>query len=680
MSYRFTDLVDIGTFRSMLQSFYQATGILHGLVDSENQVISAIGWQEACLNFHRAYPLSKERCEESNRRMAKQLGCSGFVGGLCLNGLMDYVCPIVIEGEQMATLYFGQVLHTPPDMALFRRQAQECGYDEEAYLEAIRKVPVVSQEKVEPIMTFFSQLAQMLAQSGLDRLRARQAEQRVEDLNRNLAQRIQDRTKELAAKNQQLAADIALRRKAETELSEKQAQLQAILDSLPIGVGWFRLGKLEYINRKFTELFGYRLEEIATLKRLNRLAFPDATFRKRVIERWSRQVAKAKNTEADPPVLEAPVVCKDGGIRYGMINASWIGERNLINFSDITDRWHAEHRNQMRNEILEAIATGASLTEILIAVVRDVETENPEMLCSILLLDGDGKCLHTGAAPSLPDFYNQAINGIEIGECVGSCGTAAYTHKRVVVADVQTHSYWKGFRELASRAGVASCWSEPVFSSKGRVLGTFAIYHRQPGEPSGQDLLLIGQIANLVSIAIEHHQALDELEHRAHTDSLTGVANRGRFMELAEAEMARARRYGNPYAVFLLDIDHFKEVNDKHGHKSGDVVLREFTSIMKQVLREVDIIGRIGGEEFAVLLPQTEPKKASRVAERLRETIASTNIAITNDTPLQITVSIGISLPSANSNLIDEILRKADTALYMAKNSGRNRVCVSDVR
>jgi diguanylate cyclase (GGDEF)-like protein len=362
-----------------------------------------------------------------------------------------------------------------------------------------------------------------------------------------------------------------------------------------------------------------------------------------------------------------------------MINVSWMGDRNLVNFSDITDRWHAEHRNQVRNEILEAIATGASLTEILIAVVRDVEAENPEMLCSILLLDEDGKCLRTGAAPSLPDFYNQAVDGLEIGESVGSCGTAAYSRKRVVVSDVQTHPYWKEFRELASRAGVASCWSEPVFSSKGRVLGTFAVYHRQPGEPRGQDLLLIAQIANLVSIAIEHHQALDELEHRAHTDSLTGVANRGRFMELAETEMARARRYGNPYAVLLLDIDHFKEVNDKYGHKSGDVVLRELTSIMRRVLREVDIIGRIGGEEFAVLLPQTEPEKALQVAERLRETVASTNIAIASDTPLRISVSIGISVPSANSNLIDEILRKADAALYMAKNSGRNRVCVSGV-
>ncbi|MEJ2463955.1 MAG: PocR ligand-binding domain-containing protein, partial [Candidatus Thiodiazotropha sp.] len=99
MNYRFTDLVDIEAFREMLKSFYEATGILHGLVDAENNVISAIGWQEACTDFHRVCPVSKGRCEESNRRLAEEAGTQDktYVGGLCLNGLMDYASPIVIE-------------------------------------------------------------------------------------------------------------------------------------------------------------------------------------------------------------------------------------------------------------------------------------------------------------------------------------------------------------------------------------------------------------------------------------------------------------------------------------------------------------------------------------------------------------------------------------------------------
>jgi diguanylate cyclase (GGDEF)-like protein/PAS domain S-box-containing protein len=681
MNYRFTDLVDIEAFREMLKSFYEATGILHGLVDAENNVISAIGWQEACTDFHRICPISKERCEESIRRLAEEAGTQNktYVGGLCLNGLMDYASPIVIEGKQMATLYYGQVLHEAPDMAFFRRQAQACGFDEEAYLEVIRKVPIVPRERVEPIMAFFSQLAQMLARSSLDRMRELETEEELEKLNKELTQRVEERTRELAMKNRQLAADVALRRRTEEELRENRTQLQAILDFSPIGIGWSRHGKMEYVNTKATELFGYELEEISTIERMNLLAFPDQTFRKEVIEPWSREVAAAKEAGIEAPVLEAPVVCKDGSVRYGMISVSWIGDRRLLNFSDITDRWRAEQHNQARNKVLELIATGASLSQTLNTIILSIEAEEQDMISSILLLDSDGWHLNTGAAPSLPDFYNRAIDGIEISESAGSCGTAAYTQQRVIVADIQSHPLWENYRDLAARAGLAACWSEPVFSSRGRLLGTFAIYSRQPRKPTVHDLYLIEQAANLASIAIEHHQVLDKLEHRAHTDSLTGLANRGRFMELADIEIARAKRYQSPYAVMLLDIDHFKGINDKYGHKAGDAVLQELATIMRGTLREVDIIGRIGGEEFAFLLPETGVEEASRVAERLRQVVAHSELPTGDSLPLHITVSIGVAQTLDQPNPLNCILRNADSALYEAKNNGRNRVCVANV-
>jgi diguanylate cyclase (GGDEF)-like protein len=373
------------------------------------------------------------------------------------------------------------------------------------------------------------------------------------------------------------------------------------------------------------------------------------------------------------------VVCKDGRIRYGMINISWLGHRRLINFSDITDRWRAEQRNQARSQILEMIATGASLKDTLNALVLSLEQEDPDILGSILLLDSDGWHLRTGAAPSLPDFYNQAIDGFEIGQAAGSCGTAAYTRRRVVVADIQNHHLWESYRDLASEAGLAACWSEPVFSSQGRLLGTFAIYTREPSEPSDQDLYLIEEAAHLASITIEHHQVLEELEHRAHTDSLTGLANRGRFMELAEVELARAMRYGSPYAVLLLDIDHFKAINDKFGHKSGDAVLQKLAEIMRKTLREVDIIGRIGGEEFAIVLPEAGTATAPKVAERLRQAVAEADMSTGDQVPLRVTVSIGVALPADKSSRFENILREADAALYEAKNSGRNRVCITHV-
>jgi diguanylate cyclase (GGDEF)-like protein/PAS domain S-box-containing protein len=681
MDYRFTDLVDIEAFRSMLKAFYEATGILHGLVDTDNNVISAIGWEEACTDFHRANPICNERCEQSNLELTEQIAKQGnevFVGGMCRNGLMDYACPIIIEGKLMATLYFGQILHEAPDMDFFRHQAQECGLDEVTYLEAISKVPIIPRERIEPIMAFFSQLALILARSGLDHKRECEAEEQLEALNRDLSQRVEERTQELATKNRQLAADIALRQLTEKDLRESQAQLQLTMDSSPIGISWTRLGKLEYVNRKFTELFGYQMEELDNIEQMNKLAFPDEALRKELIEPWTREVAAARIAGKTAPALEAPVVCKDGTVRYGMINVSWINHRRLIHFSDITDRWRAELHNKARNNVLEMIANGASLREILNALIHNLEQEDPGILGSILLLDADGWHLRTGAAPNLPEFYNKAIDGLEIGEAVGSCGTAAYTRQRIIVADILNHPSWENYRDLASQAGLAACWSEPVFSSRGRLLGTFAIYSREPSEPSDQDLQLIEQAANLASIAIEHHQNLEELERRAHTDSLTGLANRGRFFELAEVEQARSLRYGNPYAVLLLDIDHFKGINDQHGHKSGDAVLQALAEIMQNTLREVDIIGRIGGEEFAILLPETDMDTAPEVAERLRKAVSNAEILSCDQIPLRITVSIGIAVPVDNeSNRIDNILRQADTALYEAKNSGRNRVCVA---
>jgi diguanylate cyclase (GGDEF)-like protein/PAS domain S-box-containing protein len=168
-----------------------------------------------------------------------------------------------------------------------------------------------------------------------------------------------------------------------------------------------------------------------------------------------------------------------------------------------------------------------------------------------------------------------------------------------------------------------------------------------------------------------------ELKHRAHIDYLTGVNNRGYFMEQAELELSRAVRYGSPLSLYMLDVDLFKKVNDSHGHKVGDLVLIKLAEVCGQTLREVDIIGRLGGEEFAILLPETNLEKANEVAERLREAIAKAKVPLEGGLPLHFTVSIGVtSLVSKDDNL-DVLLNRADKALYEAKEKGRNRVCVA---
>jgi diguanylate cyclase (GGDEF)-like protein len=166
-----------------------------------------------------------------------------------------------------------------------------------------------------------------------------------------------------------------------------------------------------------------------------------------------------------------------------------------------------------------------------------------------------------------------------------------------------------------------------------------------------------------------------ELQLQARVDYLTGVFNRRHFIEQGELELSRALRYGKQLSAFMLDIDYFKQVNDTHGHRAGDMVLQALSRICKEALRDVDLIGRMGGEEFAVLLPETSHEKAAEVAERLRETIAATPIVIETGLPLHITVSIGVTTLTGKDSNIDMLLNQADTALYQAKETGRNRIC-----
>ncbi len=174
---------------------------------------------------------------------------------------------------------------------------------------------------------------------------------------------------------------------------------------------------------------------------------------------------------------------------------------------DISSRELSELREQTRNHVLELLAHDAPLASILEAIVHGVEQEHPAMLCSILLLDDDGRHLLTGAAPSLPDFYNAAMDGSEIGIGAGTCGTAAFTGQRVIVEDVQSHPYWANYKELNARARLGACWAEPIRSANGKVLGAFGIYHRQTHLPTAAEIRLIEQTANLAEIALARSRA-----------------------------------------------------------------------------------------------------------------------------------------------------------------------------
>jgi diguanylate cyclase (GGDEF)-like protein len=168
--------------------------------------------------------------------------------------------------------------------------------------------------------------------------------------------------------------------------------------------------------------------------------------------------------------------------------------------------------------------------------------------------------------------------------------------------------------------------------------------------------------------------AASRSQHRVFSDPLTGVHNRGYFDRQFSVEMERSRRSGAPLALLFADLDHFKRINDEHGHEAGDLVLRNAASLFVAHLRRIDYVFRYGGEEFALLLPGTEAREAHQTAERLRARVEETGVTLSGGQTLHVTVSLGVAVFPEHGDQERTLLRRADLAMYQAKESGRNRV------
>lgn len=171
-------------------------------------------------------------------------------------------------------------------------------------------------------------------------------------------------------------------------------------------------------------------------------------------------------------------------------------------------------------------------------------------------------------------------------------------------------------------------------------------------------------------------QRANELKTLAALDPLTGVYNRRHFEQLARAELARSQRYVRPLSLLMIDIDHFKVVNDRFGHAGGDQVLRALAAVCRAEKRDADVLARLGGEEFALMLPETPLIAAVQLAERLRQRIHDFSPAV-DDEKVLLSVSIGVATASLATPCVESLLRAADEALYEAKRSGRNRIAIA---
>ena len=476
----------------------------------------------------------------------------------------------------------------------------------------------------------------------------------------------------------------------EAALQESEFRWKFAIEGSGDGLWDWNLGDGNvFYSRRWKEMLGYAEDAIGS-----------------GIEEWERRIhpddkaatlAKLRDhLDGKLPVFQCEyrLLCQDGRYKWVLDRGLVIGRdpagrplRVIGSHHDITHRKGLEDYIEFRGQSLELVASGAPLREVLTFIVTGIERLKPDWRCGVLLLDAESQRLGQGVAPSLPDFYNAAIDGLAIGPGVGSCGTAAFTGQRVIVEDVSHHPFWAAFRDLTHRAELGACWSQPILGTSREVLGTFAIYHRHPHRPSPDDLVMIERSASLTSIAIEREQALEEIRRLAYHDSLTKLPNRRLMSERLHLAMATSQRTGLPGALMVLDLDNFKPLNDEYGHAAGDLLLQEVARRLTDSLRETDTVARLGGDEFVAVVGGLDAEEARAADQALN---IATHIATVLARPYRLSVnpdeapptviqhlcsaSIGVALFVGKDLSEQELIKRADMAMYQAKEAGRHTV------
>ncbi|OWW21409.1 hypothetical protein AYR66_19900 [Noviherbaspirillum denitrificans] len=337
---------------------------------------------------------------------------------------------------------------------------------------------------------------------------------------------------------------------------------------------------------------------------------------------------------------------------------------------DITERKRAEALREGQLRVLEMIALDAPLEESLASLQQCIEAQYEGMLSAVILPDESARLMLYCIAPSLPASFREALVGCPIGPDAGCCGSAMYRREPVIVPDVMVDPLCAGLRGIAEANGLRACWSHPIISGAGKVLGAFSVYYRHVRMPDKPELKLIELAVRIAGIAIERKQDEDYIRHMAHHDALTGLPNRLLLEDRLSQAIARAARYHALVAVLFVDLDHFKHVNDSLGHHIGDKLLQAIGERMQDCLREGDSIARLGGDEFVICLAEVSRNRdAAAVAQKIQAALAESFTVDGN--VLQVGSSIGISLYPLDGADAEALLRAADAAMYDAKAKGR---------
>lgn len=323
------------------------------------------------------------------------------------------------------------------------------------------------------------------------------------------------------------------------------------------------------------------------------------------------------------------------------------------------------------NHLLRVLALSADIQPFLKTVIETVEEFLPASKVSILTLNRENETLHSGVSNNLPEFYNQAIEGVKIGKNVGSCGAAAFLNQPVIVENINTHPNWQPYLALTKQANLHACWSLPFCDSRGEVMGTFAIYHHEVKAPTEAEQEVVSIAALITSVAMEKRLLEERLRFSATHDELTGLFNRTHLNNVGDPFIALCSRKNLNCSILFIDLNKFKRVNDVLGHKAGDNLLRQISHLLLEQTRSSDIAARFGGDEFIIIMENTGNRDGKKVAERIHQSVL--NAVSADILALEFGVSIGVATLQNKQQTLNQLIISADKAMYHAK---RNKLGV----
>ena len=468
-----------------------------------------------------------------------------------------------------------------------------------------------------------------------------------------------------------VTTDITERRQAEEELSESRTLFHLLIESLPQNIYVKDTnGRFIFANQHYCATEGKPLEEI--LGKTDFELHPLELAEKYLLD--DRRVIETGKTveiiEEHQPiggqktfvqVIKTPFHYSEGNAA-GVLGIFW----------DVTERKQAEDALQQSAQEMERINR-----QLEISISNANEMAAQAVQAEAMIRESEEK--FRVLANLLPQIvFESDSQGILTYVNRQAYKIFGYSEDEQILG-ISTLDFYSPESRLKAVENIRrSLAGEPLASNEYTLVrkdGSMfqALVYSNPIVRDGQRVGLRGIIVDIT----ERKQLEDELHHQATTDSLTGVFNRRHFEQLATAEMKRAIRLGHPLTIVLIDIDHFKHVNDTYGHAAGDQALLTFTTLCQKNIREIDIFSRFGGDEFALLLPEANSRQAYAVIERIRQAIATEPINLDGKL-ISLTISSGIASVSDAGEDFDKLLIKADQALYRAKEAGRNKIVGHD--